>query len=186
MVLRMRVFELPEINSLIATFLDHIDLTRCTRVCKVWYATFIPAIWHTIDLCFNLRGPLNPSLESLHKHSYYIRSLTFKDKIPDPYEDLYCPNLRTLCFRMAQPMSYYVIKKECGRETALIRAHPTIKVLALHSIHVLDTEKFWAAVRGLQQLERLTIYNMLTRVENLPRSPKVEIKIIPREIVSRS
>ncbi|KAF9139244.1 hypothetical protein BG015_002122 [Linnemannia schmuckeri] len=44
-----RAFNLPELMTILGTYLPQEDLYACTLVNRQWHDTFIPILWHTID-----------------------------------------------------------------------------------------------------------------------------------------
>ncbi|KAF9570585.1 hypothetical protein EC968_001660 [Mortierella alpina] len=62
---------LPEIRSLVGSYLSNRDALACSQVCKDWAKDFVRSIWHTIDFNTHKAFPeLDP--EIIQKYSYYI------------------------------------------------------------------------------------------------------------------
>ncbi|KAG0280791.1 hypothetical protein BGZ95_008696 [Linnemannia exigua] len=72
---QQKPINIPEIRTNIGWCLDLRDVLSCALVCRDWAQTFIPLLWHTIDLSQNPRIPLI----GLRKHACHIRQLKYLD-----------------------------------------------------------------------------------------------------------
>ncbi|KAF9994525.1 hypothetical protein BGZ80_000836 [Entomortierella chlamydospora] len=77
---------IPEVTSIIASYLTKKDLSSCTLVCRTWCIAYTPLIWKTLNT--RIPTPKNASLLPglLAKNGRYIRSLTITD-LPETYTD---------------------------------------------------------------------------------------------------
>ncbi|KAG0049625.1 hypothetical protein BGZ83_005550 [Gryganskiella cystojenkinii] len=89
--------DLPEIRLYMAEFLPREDLVSCVRVCRRWHSSFLPFLWHTINLEPGWQeSPTSPPGLVLAKNAHFIRWLTVRttDGMADYLGN--CTNLRML------------------------------------------------------------------------------------------
>ncbi|KAF9166618.1 hypothetical protein BGX21_000322 [Mortierella sp. AD011] len=106
-------FELPEIRTHIASYLDGPELVQCLQVCKSWYSYFIPFIWEDVQVSYSRRYLRKnatrksayqklvihngPSPEYLERHRQFVHSLRIEDEDSDRYAFNY-PNLQKFVY----------------------------------------------------------------------------------------
>ncbi|KAI8348090.1 hypothetical protein B0O80DRAFT_502221 [Mortierella sp. GBAus27b] len=111
---------LPEIRESLAPFLSIDGLARCGAVCKAWYSSFHPHLWHSIVV----HGQ-KPSRESLQKNRDYVKHLTLQGRTSQDSDPVHYPALESL----------QILRMEYSRfgAYAMIPQHPTLTHLKLHS-----------------------------------------------------
>ncbi|KAI8601305.1 hypothetical protein EDD21DRAFT_374797 [Dissophora ornata] len=110
---------LPEIRSLLATYLRRGDLARCIRVCMAWHASFLPALWSTLYPKSMSEQPYL-SRAVLLRHRHYVRHLACNRGVFRYHADTQFPNLQTLLIFGDQLLS-----------TTVVALHPHISSLKL-------------------------------------------------------
>ncbi|KAG0000841.1 hypothetical protein BGZ80_008375 [Entomortierella chlamydospora] len=106
-------FELPEIRTHIASYLDGPELVLCLQVCKSWYNRFIPLIWKDVQVYYShkyvrkkttrkgayqkLVARKGPLPEYLERHRQFVHSLRIEDEDSDRYAFNY-PNLQKFAY----------------------------------------------------------------------------------------
>ncbi|KAF9539443.1 hypothetical protein EC957_005402 [Mortierella hygrophila] len=65
-------FDLSEVRTRIASFLDHKDCLSCIRVSRAWFHDFVPAVWHTIDFARDATAFAKVTPEILEKYGGFI------------------------------------------------------------------------------------------------------------------
>lgn len=85
---------LPEIRETLASFIPSNDLARCVRVCRAWHTSFVPFLWHSVDVLYS-----TPAVQALQKHCGYVRRLSHFGYFPQAYHAIHYPGLRMLQFR---------------------------------------------------------------------------------------
>lgn len=91
----LRPMDLPELRPGVGQYLNRLDLLSCIRVAKAWHASFVPLIYHTLDLQVEKVGTQTPrgqkrlpSRETLRRYGSHLRDLTID--LPSPFFfDLY-------------------------------------------------------------------------------------------------
>lgn len=88
---------LPEILLYIAPYLTHQDVVICLKVCRQWNQSFTPLIFRTITTPEDWTTAKDfPSLPSLIKNAFWVRSLTLTTTVGlSPFLDQ-CTRLKTL------------------------------------------------------------------------------------------
>ncbi|KAF9347743.1 hypothetical protein BGX34_002916 [Mortierella sp. NVP85] len=91
--------EIPEIQDIVASFLDENDLVCCLCVSKSWREIFLPHRWRRIAITFEEENDvyeyIAPEQEVVYNHRYLVQELTINGP---PRADDMCthPNLRSL------------------------------------------------------------------------------------------
>ncbi|KAF9199262.1 hypothetical protein BGZ49_010656 [Haplosporangium sp. Z 27] len=81
-MLSENALDLPEIRSLIGSFISRPDILHCALVCKSWHSTFAPLLWRETTILSaysqNWTFAASPPPRSLfHSHAHLIRSLAY-------------------------------------------------------------------------------------------------------------
>jgi len=173
---------IPEIMSMVATYLEGSDLARCLRVSKSWRHVFLPHRWRVIKRVVDKYRHFGPSRDALYKHRHLVQDLTMHTMYEQHTEFMHHPNLRRL------DIDLFVIDSDVydNRETirwdltekyplldhlsisnvdvnpTLCRAlseHPSLKSLYLYNSEMKRNNRtvFWEACRNLEGLEMRSI-----------------------------
>ncbi|KAI8600932.1 hypothetical protein EDD21DRAFT_404857 [Dissophora ornata] len=157
----LKPFDLPEISSLVASYLDNPTLACCLRVCRAWHSSFAPLIWKEVRVHVIAGStPRGPSLEALERHSDLITKLDIVDRRLGLYSMAY-PNLHTLKLYCSdntwpQPNMFAEFKKEMI-PINLIEFCPSLVRLELVGIGIHIQSDFWRAVTELHHLKELRL-----------------------------
>ncbi|KAF9110092.1 hypothetical protein BGX27_006792 [Mortierella sp. AM989] len=153
---------LPEIQLLVATFLEGRDLTQCIRVCRLWHTAFLPCIWENLTLKYRFIDgqPIGPLLNSLQCNRHLVKALRMQSAFSTNYAINY-PRLHTLTLRMVDVCDVastptFELQQEYD-PTPLIQYNPSIVNLSLEHTKGPYTTPFWRAVAGLTKLKSLKI-----------------------------
>ncbi|KAF9356271.1 hypothetical protein BGX26_005493 [Mortierella sp. AD094] len=80
------VTAIPEVASIIASYLSKKDLSACALVCRTWCITYTPLIWKVLDTRIPTLKSASLLPDLLAKNGCYIRTLTITD-LPETYTD---------------------------------------------------------------------------------------------------
>ncbi|KAF9161822.1 hypothetical protein BGX20_001972 [Mortierella sp. AD010] len=153
---------LPEIQLLVAQYLEDRDLTECIRVCKLWHVAFLPCLWEDLTLKYRFidERPIGPLLNALQRNRQLVKVLRMQSAFSTNYAISY-PRLHTLNLRMVDihdrgPIPTIELEQEYD-PTPLIRLNPSIVNLSLEFIKGPYSAPFWRAVADLTNLKNLEI-----------------------------
>ncbi|KAF9963938.1 hypothetical protein BGZ70_007099 [Mortierella alpina] len=72
----VRIFDIPELTSLVAKHLRKSDLVACARVSRAWHNTFIPFIYRSVEIQYYYPAIRDrASWDGFKKHSSHMREL---------------------------------------------------------------------------------------------------------------
>lgn len=69
------VFAIPELLSLITTYLDTTDFLALILVCRAWNAFWVPHVYSKLSLCEYKRSGVYPTIEN---HGDHVKALTLQ------------------------------------------------------------------------------------------------------------
>ncbi|KAF9949065.1 hypothetical protein BGZ72_009071 [Mortierella alpina] len=150
-------FDLPEIRSHLAPFLDQNDLLACAAVSKDWNSTYAPLLYRTCSaLYFSLK---NPTPSTLLRHAHAIRHLRFSGIVSLDLFASPCCNLTTLTIDGNWVQSSKLLPEDFTQAsssiTALIRQNPHLKHLQFLDQPALSSIELWKAVAECTNLSSL-------------------------------
>ncbi|KAF9343054.1 hypothetical protein BGX26_006340, partial [Mortierella sp. AD094] len=87
--------DLPEIQLILAAFLDNSDLAHCILVCKSWSRAFEPVLYSVLDVTEREVGK-TPSLDSICSHARHIHHIVTGPKTRPQILAMNFSNLSTL------------------------------------------------------------------------------------------
>ncbi|KAG0049264.1 hypothetical protein BGZ83_005905 [Gryganskiella cystojenkinii] len=143
---------IPELLFSLAQFLTKPSLVICVQVSRQWYQTFIPFVWHTVQIIGNKR--IEPTPTAIQAHASFVKNLALSDSIRGPdYLSCTFPNLSVLTV-----VRTFEDEQEI-RQTQFLRRHQSVvKDLTIESANLVE------ALEGFgPQLERLRIDNLFLR-----------------------
>ncbi|KAG0334490.1 hypothetical protein BG004_000390 [Podila humilis] len=151
--------ELPEIRSLIGTFLNTKDLVVCTQISKAWHASFASILWKTIRFSTKNEHLRRNTLimRNIRRCAYMIRHLSYEgfDSSQQFTLGKECQFLETLTLQGTIPLArdYYT---RCS--VLLLQNKKTLVTLRLLDFGKQYTEPTWDAYiwDGVAQLMNLT------------------------------
>ncbi|KAG0012322.1 hypothetical protein BGZ80_000052, partial [Entomortierella chlamydospora] len=160
---------LPEIQLLVARYLEDRDLTECIRVCKLWHIAFLPCLWEDLTLKYRFidERPIGPLLNALQRNRQLVKVLRMQSAFSTNYAISY-PRLHTLNLRMVDihdrgPTPTIELEQEYD-PTPLIRLNPSIVNLSLEFIKGPYSAPFWRAVADLTNLKNLEIRDSVIEI----------------------
>ncbi|KAK3805594.1 MAG: hypothetical protein J3Q66DRAFT_445902 [Benniella sp.] len=166
---------IPEIMSMIVSYLEGNDLARCLRVSKIWRDIFLPHRWRAIERRVDLFGYYGPNEGALHKYQHLVQDLVVYGA---SRAYLHHPNLRklhmivnldigkdrigigrTIHWGLTEkyPLLDYLSLSSVNVDRLLCREileHPSIRTLSLGSAVITEDilTDFWEACRNLECL----------------------------------
>ncbi|KAF9363055.1 hypothetical protein BGX34_005002 [Mortierella sp. NVP85] len=136
------LLDVPEIMSLIASYLNGKDLSKCVCVSKNWYGIFLPHRWRVIHSQFQDTGYIlssyGPKDEAIFKHRHLIQELLLVGEL-DPLETYHYPNTRHLLIDL-----YYAKSTSRLLKVDIAGLHPSLVSLEFNSVDV--PPSFWTAM----------------------------------------
>ncbi|ORZ29133.1 hypothetical protein BCR41DRAFT_344601, partial [Lobosporangium transversale] len=147
--------DIPEIISIIGSFLDRTDIIRCICVSKTFHFSLIGLIWKRINVrgLGRLRTYRIPTNEALEKHKKYIEELDFDDFFASVFSSLQgCNRLRLVEYHTWKTFK----RSNLSELSDLIKSHSsTITELRLRGSSLRGA---WSAVLECAHLEALVIF----------------------------
>ncbi|KAI8600528.1 hypothetical protein EDD21DRAFT_415772 [Dissophora ornata] len=161
--------ELPEILICIAAFLQRSDCTRCCRVDKTWYFTFLPHIWSTIELdCYRFSA-INPQskiptaaalaiLANFTPHRHLVKVLkAHSNQIIPEYLAMHYPNLETLLLSSSHGVDMNFISLHRSSLSQLKIVETDLRLCISRQGQRGTMDMFWETLLGFPRLKSLSL-----------------------------
>ncbi|KAF9426316.1 hypothetical protein BGZ76_002817 [Entomortierella beljakovae] len=146
-----KVFALPEICDRISHWIDDKTKTSCICVNRVWNASWLPILWHTIDAGPHWRD--TAFQDALGRHGDLIRILKCSryDEIDLLFrtDSAICTNLRTLVLPKSTPTNHYI-------HSRLLRQNPNIRDLSCFFLDSTPISSYTDLISTFDDLPYLT------------------------------
>ncbi|KAF9923937.1 hypothetical protein FBU30_006007 [Linnemannia zychae] len=171
-------FDLPEIRTLIGSFLDHGDRITCSLINKAWHETMVSLLWEKITLVNTSGDPNQPSqaisipVDVLQKNADLVKSLTIQSELCEDYYDIHFPILQTVSFWPKRQKPYI---NEPSLEAfeglaKIIKKNASISQLklGLSKGRQLAPDKLWQSMAQAPNLVLLEALRMRIRHSTMP------------------
>ncbi|KAF9090307.1 hypothetical protein BGX29_011550 [Mortierella sp. GBA35] len=140
------ILDLPEeVYILIAKNLRRKALYSCIRVCRVFYASFIPSLWSGLMVMPYKRKAID--ITSIRANAHHVETVYYSATGTEDYYTITFPRLRAIVL-----LTYYGDEKrpnylavQPSQKVQFARLHPTVRKLVYNQKDRLPKE-FWEAV----------------------------------------
>ncbi|ORZ28855.1 hypothetical protein BCR41DRAFT_344187 [Lobosporangium transversale] len=144
--LKLNPLDIPEILSLIGSFLDRKDILNCIRVSKTFHNVLVGSLWRIINVCKSRY----PASIALQRHKGCIEEIRFEyDFVPEEFGSLRgCDRLQCIDYQgisLSEPIHFL----------NLIKAHNSVITRFLLKI-TLAWRELWEILLGCVNLNHLT------------------------------
>lgn len=163
--------EIPEVASLVASYLKGKDLASCVRVCKRWRDLFLPHRWRVTQVGtkpddFGLGPPgapldrVGPCPDDIYYHRHLIKHLRFLRELAG-LDKYHYPNLRTLTIDFFRGASY----PDRFISLELTEMFPVLTDLNIWSVEM--APRFWKTLSEHPHLRYLHIWESGIKAESV-------------------
>ncbi|KAG0364526.1 hypothetical protein BC939DRAFT_465591 [Gamsiella multidivaricata] len=160
--------KIPEINLLIARYLERPHLVACLSVCKTWHQTFLPFVWKRIIIGTSrfVEG-FSPSPEAMKQHRGLVQELQTDDLQLALYA-IHYPNLRTLQltrpFELDAESGSQVYRQTDKLVEAFLSRNPSVTKLTLRCKS--SPRTIWGTISHLAGLRELILHESFIKRED--------------------
>ncbi|KAF9351400.1 hypothetical protein BGX34_000578 [Mortierella sp. NVP85] len=131
--------EIPEVTTLVASYLTGGDLASCVRVSKNWRDCFLPHRWRDVTRSnkwsVDSYKHFGPSQEALHNHRHLVRKLSINGRFRED-ETYTHPNLRHLRIDFSRHSDVYYHNDRGAFDWDLSVKSPLLESLSLSYIEI--------------------------------------------------
>ncbi|KAI8354827.1 hypothetical protein B0O80DRAFT_449798 [Mortierella sp. GBAus27b] len=152
---------IPEVASIVASYLKGQDLARCVQVSKSWRQLFLPHRWRVVRAGFSIQNPkrkriisrAGPHPADIHRHRHLIHHLSLLgDSLG--LDKFHYPNLRKLTVDHLNA----VVDKEREVFLEFTDMFPCLNEVVLRSIKMAPGS--WTILSGHSHIKRLELSSM--------------------------
>jgi hypothetical protein len=155
--------EIPEVASLVASYLKGKDLANCVRASKRWRDLFLPHRWRftQVGIKFNTTHRIGPPPDDIYYHRHLIQHLEFIGELAG-LDKYHYPNIHTLKVDFSQGVK----DPEQKISLELTEMFPALVTLHLYSVTVTPTS--WDTLSTHPHIRNLCLSEIRINVECEP------------------